>query len=146
LNHSHVLLAGLDGAETKMDIEQVEIKEYQTPEEQYLEETKPIRFKLPVGESYIEFLSEGERKDVLYGEGNMENKMVYRINAFDKHGLQIAKDEEFAMPKTILDAIHELRLQRQGKVIGGWLKVKREGTDKTSTKYQPYPMGSKPVF
>ena len=129
----------LDGVGVKME------KEYRTREEKYLEETKPQTFKIPVGESYLEFLGDGEEQDIKYAEGDVKRRMVYAINAFDKHGQRLAEGVDFAMPRTLLDAVHELRLQKGETIVGGWLKVKREGSDKLSTRYQAYPTG-KPVW
>ena len=108
-------------------------------EQQYLADTKKEIFKIPVGEVYLEFLSNGERKNITYAEGDVKERVCYQINAFDSHGQSLAKLIEFAMPRTLLDAVSELRNQRGGSVIGGWLKVKRTGTDKLSTKYLGYP-------
>ncbi len=111
-----------------------------SPEEIFLEGMPSKFVKMPVGDSFVEFLDEGGSKEITYAEGDKPKLMrVYMVNHYDARGTLIQEKAEWACPNSLLNAVKEIRGGADSLLAGKWLKVTRSGTTKTDTKYLGWP-------
>jgi hypothetical protein len=138
-----------------MESEQIKVTTYgMQPKlnlvEAYKEKHPVETWKFPQGVTYVEFLDEGAEKEIDYArEGEPSNKkarLCWSCNFFDADLKPIKEKFELAFPPSLYNAIGELwNWEARGVLAGKWLKVVREGSGKTDTKYLGFPQPAKPV-
>jgi len=107
-------------------------------------------WKFPQGVTFVEFLDEGAAKEIDYAKdgepSNKKSRLCWACNFYDSDLKLIKARFELAFPPSLYNAISELwNWEPRGVLVGKWLKVVRQGSGKTDTKYEGFPQPKKPV-